>query len=376
MTKDYNNLVRLQNLLHSFVNNAIPFVCYRLPQSSSIIVSVFNQHKIKEINNSEDIRNEGFVFYPFDANKETPGLFIEPSFSFSNENIPTDFSFDFSKSEPQNLNFPNRVIQSEKIVRQNYFIGITEILKKIDNASIDKVVLSRTKYISDCSINRAPDILIELIKSYDNAFAYLLFIPGKMAWMGASPEILIESDGENFRTISLAGTVLCEKHEEKIWNKKELHEQKLVSSFIEDTLIKNNVRELKQKGPFTVRAGNLFHLRSDFTFKSYAQKFSKIAFDLHPTPAVCGLPQDLAKEIILKVEKHNRQYYSGFLGPVKNGKSNLYVNLRCMQFLNNGLVLYAGGGIVKGSEPEKEWAETENKTKTLLSIIEKISKFA
>jgi isochorismate synthase len=78
-------------------------------------------------------------------------------------------------------------------------------------------------------------------------------------------------------------------------------------------------------------------------------------------------------EFILHLEKHNRKYYSGFMGPVNiDEKVLLFVNLRCMQVLCDKLVLHIGAGITIDSVPEDEWDETEIKADTLLSVIHKV----
>jgi isochorismate synthase len=91
----------------------------------------------------------------------------------------------------------------------------------------------------------------------------------------------------------------------------------------------------------------------------------------HPTPAVCGVPLQKAKEVIAELEPHKRSYYTGYLGIVSPNKElNLFVNLRCLQVLPNRLALYLGGGITANSNAEKEWAETNFKAETLLSELE------
>ena len=95
---------------------------------------------------------------------------------------------------------------------------------------------------------------------------------------------------------------------------------------------------------------------------------------LHPTPAVCGLPMKAAKDFIIKNEGYNREFYTGFLGALnfENEKTELFVNLRCMQYVENKkLALYVGGGITKDSNATLEWDETENKTKTMLDVLTK-----
>ena len=75
---------------------------------------------------------------------------------------------------------------------------------------------------------------------------------------------------------------------------------------------------------------------------------------LHPTPAVCGLPRNLAKDFILQNEDYHRSYYTGFLGELnfKNQQSSLFVNLRCMEISGETASIYVGGGITKESIPE------------------------
>jgi isochorismate synthase len=110
----------------------------------------------------------------------------------------------------------------------------------------------------------------------------------------------------------------------------------------------------------------------ELKLKDFASRFLYL---LHPTPAVCGLPKNEALSFILEHEIHNREFYSGFLGPVNmtsgrgRNSSSLYVNLRCMKLRENTAILYAGCGITVESEPEKEWQETELKANTLLSVI-------
>jgi isochorismate synthase len=91
---------------------------------------------------------------------------------------------------------------------------------------------------------------------------------------------------------------------------------------------------------------------------------------LHPTSAVCGMPMEKSLAFLRAHEGYDREYYSGYLGPVRiNNESQLFVNLRCMQVSSGRARLYAGGGVLGESDPEKEWQETELKMNTLLSVI-------
>ena len=91
---------------------------------------------------------------------------------------------------------------------------------------------------------------------------------------------------------------------------------------------------------------------------------------LHPTPAVCGLPKEEAYRFILENEGYDRCYYSGFIGWLDpDGRTDLYVNLRCMHIEEEQLTLYAGGGLLASSELNDEWLETEKKLQTIKRLI-------
>ena len=79
----------------------------------------------------------------------------------------------------------------------------------------------------------------------------------------------------------------------------------------------------------------------------------------------------MARRFILQHEHHSRKYYSGFVGPISpQGKTHLFVSLRCMNILQDGICeLYAGGGLLKESEMEKEWKETEAKMQTIKRVL-------
>ena len=110
----------------------------------------------------------------------------------------------------------------------------------------------------------------------------------------------------------------------------------------------------------TSNTADLVHLETKISARVDGD-LHRLAKALHPTPAVCGRPVDKATAFIRTQEQHNRTYYAGFLGWSSPMGCAYYVNLRCAHWANNGVVLFAGGGIVEGSVPEDEWLETEAK---------------
>jgi isochorismate synthase len=212
-------------------------------------------------------------------------------------------------------------------------------------------------------------------------------------WLGATPETLVNIDGQRLTTMSLAGTQKFNGTLDVNWTPKELNEQQLVTDFIlkqlESSNLKSQTINLK---PETIKAGNLVHLKTSVsaTFNSKIN-FKQLLTNLHPTPAVCGLPKDAAKQFILKNENYNREFYTGFLGEInikmsttRNNNSrnvennayatvktvsNLFVNLRCMQISNQEAIIYVGGGITKDSNAEAEWEETVQKALVMKKVL-------
>jgi isochorismate synthase len=198
-------------------------------------------------------------------------------------------------------------------------------------------------------------------------------------WLGASPEILVSQDENGmFKTVSLAGTQSAFDKDgnevrpiDALWSHKEIEEQAFVGRYIINCLKKIRVREFLEEGPKTIKAGNLLHLNTSYTIDTKEINFgnlSSIMLDLlHPTPAVCGMPKEAAEDILGRIEDYNREFYSGYLGPVNiQNRSQLFVNIRTMKIENGQAFAFAGGGITEDSDPEKEWNETEIKLQTIL----------
>jgi len=218
------------------------------------------------------------------------------------------------------------------------------------------------------NINKKPlDIFNELNLNYKNTFNYLVSIKNVGCWMGATPELLTDFNGALFKTVALAGT----KHNFYTeWTDKEKEEQQFVTDFIFNH-IKNKVKKVKKTPVETINAGEVFHLKTSFKgVLNNKSDWTDIVKSLHPTPATCGLPKNKSKALINSIELHQRDFYTGFLGVISPNQKLLMVNLRCMQIINNNVFLYLGGGITAKSNPEKEWIETINKSKTLLNVIQ------
>lgn len=254
-----------------------------------------------------------------------------------------------------------------------YMEQVKEIKSSISNGAFQKAVLSRIRVIEGSYFPLLSKIFQALCRKHPNAFVYL-FKSGSECWMGASPEPLLRLRESRLSTVSLAGTrPYAERHMNiDKWTVKEVLEQEYVTRYIHDVFHAFGIRDYRVSSPYVKKAGNLVHLRTDFSFdfERIRGRLWELVEALHPTPAVAGQPKDEAIRFIKALEPHDREYYTGFLGPVsKDGEVDLFVNLRCMKITPEYLSLFVGGGITLDSDPSDEWDETRLKAESLLKIL-------
>jgi len=320
------------------------FIAYRIPEQSAV-------KKAGKFKSYED-SDEGFVISNFDQSK---------TYTFEANQLPfeQEFTPHFSSEEPHCIS------------KETYLQSGDELIELLKSNELQKVVLSRIKKTNFDS-KLILELFYNLCESYPRAFVYLISSPLTGTWLGATPETLIRSIGNHGYSMALAGTK--DKYKQEAWSPKEYDEQQCVSDYILETLKMNGQKDIEQQGPYDEDAGNLLHLRTDFSFDLGNHQPMSIAKRLHPTPAVAGLPQKESIELITSMEEvkggYSRDLYAGYLGLIEDGKSQLYVNLRCAQFFQDSAYLYVGGGYTKHSLSEKEWNETERKSETLLKIFE------
>lgn len=336
----------------SAVTQQKPFVLYVKPFSQTLN-AIFQ--KDNAVHHADDFTATGFCFVSFDGTKR----FLIPEQHAERISLEIDDIYISPVPRSVSVATENQKADFESLVGK----GITAI----QSGEMDKVVLSRVEKVALRS--NFTDIFRRIIINYKMAFRYCWFHPETGLWMGATPEQLIKTDGLNFKTVALAGTQPFIDTEDVLWQEKEKAEQQFVTDFIADGLRKE-VSEIHLSEPYTVRAGNLLHIKTDIggtlTVNANLKNILEI---LHPTPAVCGYPKADAKKFILGNEGYNREFYSGFLGEIGNAAHDLYVNLRCMKIEEKTAHLYIGCGITKDSNPEKEFEETANKALTMKKIL-------
>lgn len=310
----------------------------------------------------------GFVMAPFQSTENHPVVLIRPDLQFSGKIQIYNHLQSLTSAKPCDSEEDEAKASSD----EGYAVykGAFELFQKALHAgSCEKIVLSRTLKLPLPTGFSAGTLFGTACEAYPDAFVYLCHTPMTGTWFGSTPELLLSGENGSWQTVALAGTRRI-KDNGAVWDAKNIREQHIVTAYLEKQLrIKNLIGSISE--PYTVRAGELMHIKTDFRFQMPEQGNVGDLLDfLHPTPAVCGYPKTEACRLILAHEGYDRAYYSGFAGPLnKEGKTDLYVNLRCASMSEKGLVLYAGGGLMPDSELKSEWEETEVKLQTLLSLI-------
>ena len=259
------------------------------------------------------------------------------------------------------------LLEFEEENQFEYEAKLGKVIEFIKENQLSKLVVSRRKVFDfeEKKINLSQTFL-NLSKSYPNAFVYFFIKDGK-CWIGAFSELLGKFDKKTseFETMSLAGTLPVNE----TWTAKEIEEQKPVTDFIKN-ILKNYSSEVEQSETYDHISGNIKHFRTDFTAKIMSEDLENLISELHPTPAVCGIPKDLCKSAIEKFESHPRNFYAGYIQVETEETVQYFVNLRCAEFFENACLIYVGGGITAESSPEKEWRETELKSEAILKNLE------
>ena len=273
----------------------------------------------------------------------------------------------FEEDETQN-SFTFLKNQHPLFTKNDYLQAGEKLVIALQNSKVKKTVLSRI-HSQTFDTSKSLELFYLIEKEYPSAFVYCFSDPILGTWLGASPEILLTKEKDIFQTTALASTKNAD--DQSPWNEKEKKEQEFVRVFINENLQALGIDSIKQTEVYESYAGPVKHLRSDFHFSS-SDSIETILNCLHPTPAVCGLPQKSALKLIDELEQHKREYYAGYIGEINDEQTAIYVNLRCCQITENSIHLYLGGGYTRESNPLLEWEETENKSRTILDIIQKL----
>ena len=363
-------------LIDGLTRSSFSFALYRLPWTDECYFILQTSGEADKLNDISELNGKkGFVMAPFKQTEEHPLVLIHPNVTAYDWPEITQALGDLECADEilaskgtytEALPQPN---EQERYDR--YYAAFRRFIEPLEKKKFQKLVLSRPAFCPMNDTLSPLEIFVKACNAYPRMMIYLCHTPTTGTWLGSTPEILLSGQAQSWKTVALAGTLPIENDVEPTeWSAKNQQEQALVAEYVRK-IIKKHGRKMIEKGPYTARAGQLVHLKTDFLFQLKETDYlGDLLKELHPTPAVCGLPKEEAYRFIIENEGYDRRYYSGFIGWMDpDGQTDLYVNLRCMEIRSSQAKLYAGGGILPSSEVRSEWEETGEKMKTMRNIL-------
>jgi menaquinone-specific isochorismate synthase len=253
---------------------------------------------------------------------------------------------------------------------ENWQAQVGLAVEKIKRGEIEKVVLARDLLAKTAAPISAPALIAELEQQYPKTWVF--YVDGLV---GATPELLVRLNKSLVTSRVLAGTIRRTGDEAKdlalaaslAKSSKDLEEHEYAVRSVADALAPFCSSMNLPESPSVLHLANVMHLATDVTGvindSASTSDIFKLMQALHPSAAVCGTPTALAREIISELEKMNRGRYAGPVGWIDSkGDGELGIALRCGQIESEQQIrIYAGCGIVAGSQPAEELAESQAK---------------
>ncbi len=292
----------------------------------------------------------------------------------------TDVTGDASLAGPASVGIPpDQFNLTSSMSHQDWKEVVAEAVRELNDGDLVKVVLARRIEITANRAFVVSDVLERLAALYPSCMVFSIG-----GFIGASPELLMSRIGDRVDSHPLAGTVARsgDIHGDEalvarlLASPKARYEHQVVVDVLCETLSQLCDELTVPDGPSIVGLRNVSHLGTHITgrLKAPGSEGLPTAFELaarvHPTPAVGGTPTEAAIRYLQKVEGFDRGCYAGPVGWVDGrGDGAWAVGIRCAEVEGSTARLYAGNGIVAGSDPAEELAETQLKLQALLAAL-------
>lgn len=252
-------------------------------------------------------------------------------------------------------------------------------LRKIEAGEVQKIVLSRQIEFELEKSGNISRIVEKLAERYPQCYIFAYGKNGSI-FFGASPEKLAKISNGWAEADALAGSISRSDDpieddnlaQALLSSEKNLEEQQVVVSFIVDSFSKFCDEIIYEDKPIIRKLPNIQHLWTPIKAKLNTPKsIFAILEEIHPTPAICGVPWTSALYSIKEMENHSRGLFSGMVGWFNfNMEGEFAVAIRSALMKDRLVYAFAGCGIVKGSDPDSEFEESELKLKPILSLFE------
>lgn len=272
---------------------------------------------------------------------------------------------------------PRTTLVTDGLARERWRQSVEPALEAIARGDLAKVVLARTlRLTAECPLQPAA-VLRRLVADYPGCrvFAYSR---GGRCFLGATPEELVSLKGGIVTSTCMAGSAGrgVDPAEDSLLSsrllmgEKERREHAFVADLVGERMGRFCAAMERSAAPEVVKLGNVQHLATRFSgVTSGEPHVLDFVAALHPTPAVGGIPAGPALEAIRRLEGIDRGWYGGPVGWMSGRDGEFGVAIRSALLSGNEAILYAGAGIVSGSDPDSEYEETEMKFRPLLAAL-------
>ena len=282
------------------------------------------------------------------------------------------------ESNPLPEKLPQPVSRSYSPTYDGWHSRIDEALSLIRSEALEKIVLSRTAKLKfDQPLN--PIALSQRLKATTHdCFVFCFDFGAESAFVGATPERLFLRRGDELQSEVVAGTRMRGDNSiedeglaiELLTSDKDQREHDIVRKSIRQKLHQFIDHLQVDSQASILRLARKQHLRSNVRGNLKANVDDGMLLKrLHPTPAVGGYPTENALPEIARIEPFNRGWYSAPIGWIDADSAQFAVAIRSGLVEGDTLSLFSGAGIVRGSDPDQEWQEVENKIQDFMSVL-------
>jgi menaquinone-specific isochorismate synthase len=325
-----------------------------------------------------------FTSFAFDENQ--PSKLIIPQIVIGQKNGKSWITWIGETSQPEISQLKNSAVsggikwQAGSISEEKWRNQVAVAIKSINDGELEKVVLARDLTATSTSAIDARQLLKRLEIEYPSTWLFLVD-----GLVGATPELLVRLSKSLVTSRVLAGTIRKTGDEDRdltlaaslAKSSKDLEEHEYAVRSVADALAPFCSSTNVPDSPFVLHLSNVMHLATDVTGvlndSAKPTDIFTLISELHPSAAVCGTPTKKASELITELEQMNRGRYAGPVGWIDiHGDGEIAIALRCGQISQNQLKIqiYAGCGVVAGSDPEKEFAESQAKLMPMRTALE------
>ena len=347
------------------------------------------EERVSEFKIQNNVHGSGtgpilFSSFSFDANQSS--VLVIPEIIIGQKNGKSWITWIGDTKQPNLEKITTAPISGEitwnagSISEQAWQSQVSSAISAIKSNELEKVVLARDITATSKSEISVRSLLQRLEIEYPSTWIFLVD-----GLIGATPELLVRLSKSLVTSRVLAGTIRKTGNEDRdltlaaslAKSSKDLEEHEYAVRSVADALAPFCSSTNVPEAPFVLHLSNVMHLATDVTgvlndSAKQSDIFTLIA-QLHPSAAVCGTPATEAKKLINELEQMNRERYAGPVGWIDaNNDGEIAIALRCGQLSNDRktIRLFAGCGIVAGSDPANEFAESQAKLMPMRTALE------